>query len=236
VIDTDDWIGQDERVANQMFRGLVTLNIRSTLLSDIFSNVSYSHGRVTTLLLDILLGSSSGGVVPELGTLHRLGIWEDIALKAGLAYKGLDTPHSTPRTPFLPPNDLPPSDSSHQRSDSRPIPSAENTTQQGHELVKEKESVREQNVRALKHLAHALPASLSPFFLGSIQMVNIYSIDILSAIIKMFTTRRTPDASQRKQIMLSAKIIADIVLQHVTHVDIRRYSICVHIYVTQDFS
>ncbi|KAL0955931.1 hypothetical protein HGRIS_002119 [Hohenbuehelia grisea] len=68
-----------------------------------------------------------------------------------------------------------------------------------------KEGPREQNATALKHLAHGLPASLSPFF---------------QALVKMFHARRNPDAAQKKQIAESSQVVAKILLGHASQGDI----------------
>jgi len=66
---------------NQSFWSLITQHICITLLSDVFATSELGY---------MLMGDSSQDMVPDLGTLHHVCIWEDIILKAGLTLKGID--------------------------------------------------------------------------------------------------------------------------------------------------
>jgi E3 ubiquitin-protein ligase HUWE1 len=167
---------------NVYFRNLVTLHIRVSLLSDVFTHAGYSHGRGALGLLQTLMGSSSPAIVADLGSIHGAFVWENIVLKAGLGQRGIDvsitppatTPvvqspgHVTPAppeldrgTPALPevgptaiPTALPSEFSSGQAS------TATGAAPKGPDLP----CLRERNGMALKHLTHGIPMMLGPFF------------------------------------------------------------------------
>ncbi|KAI0268805.1 hypothetical protein BC834DRAFT_923157 [Gloeopeniophorella convolvens] len=66
---------------------------------------------------------------------------------------------------------------------------------------------REENTKAFKHLANQIPGALSPFF---------------QAIVKLFSTRRNPDAAQKQQILDSASSVADVLLKHLEPIESER--------------
>ncbi|KAI3618920.1 ubiquitin-protein ligase [Moniliophthora roreri] len=195
---------------NHYFRNLVTLHIRITLLSDVFATAGYAHGRAAIGLLQTLMSNTSPQVVIDLGSLHRSSIWENIVLKKGLAAKGIEIPQSPgSSSPEASPDraniDLPDQNgpvshnatntvngnaSDGQNTTPAPTPAKETPTKTG---------PREQNASALKHLTHGLPSALAPFF---------------QAMVKMFHSRRTLDSAQKKQMVESSAVVADIMMKH----------------------
>ncbi|KAJ7084416.1 hypothetical protein B0H15DRAFT_888578 [Mycena belliarum] len=194
-----DITAEQESAANQTFRGLVTLHIRITLLSDVFATAGYAHGRAAIGLLQTFMSNTTPEVVKDLGSLHRSTIWENIVLKAGLISKGIDiaaTPSTSPleATPEQPTIPLPDAESvvtsgSANGVEAEQVPNPDSKD----------ESSCQHNATALKHLTHGLPSSLAPFF---------------QAMVKMFHARRNPDAAQKKQITESSSVIAEIMVKH----------------------
>ncbi|KAG6850146.1 hypothetical protein H0H93_000531, partial [Arthromyces matolae] len=161
---------EDVGDANRRFRDLVTLHIRVTLLSDVFSTAGYAHGRAAISLLLNLMSSMSLDVLNNLGALHRASIWENIALNVGLVSRGISIKATPPPSPLgRTPNpssvhlvdgdeSLIPPESSVTGEDAVPASSGDappDTKTNG---------PQEQNAVALKHLTHGLPAALAPFF------------------------------------------------------------------------
>ncbi|KAI0829944.1 hypothetical protein BC628DRAFT_1314795 [Trametes gibbosa] len=197
--------GEDEQKANERFRKLVTLHIRTSLLSDIYATAGYSHGRASATLLQALLGSKPSALA-DLGSLQRACVWENIALKAVLA---VQDPSVTPSAS---------SSSTLQGLDSQaPTPAgdrsaASTTTAVGTNgapateaavatlPAKKEERSKDKNANGLKHLVLQIPASLSPFF---------------QSVVKLFQTRRSSDVSQKQKIREAAGILADVLVKHV---------------------
>ncbi|KAF7315636.1 hypothetical protein MIND_00079100 [Mycena indigotica] len=187
---------------NRLFRDLVTLHVRITLLSEVFVTAGIAHGRNAIVLLQTLMSSTRPEVITDLGALHRAAIWENIVLKEGLILKGIEmvpTPSSSPLE-----------GSPEQTTRVLPNVDAVSTTaiESGAQMDEisrtsssptAKEGNRSKNAAALKHLTHGLPNSLATFF---------------QAIVKMFHTRRNPDAGQKKQITESSSVIAEIMVNH----------------------
>ncbi|KAJ7579230.1 hypothetical protein C8J56DRAFT_339945 [Mycena floridula] len=211
-----DLSADQEVSANELFRNLVTLHIRLTLLSDVFATAGYAHGRAAIHLLQTLMSKMSPQVIADLGSLHRATMWENLTLKAALTDKGIEvaqTPAASPLagSPDQPTVPLPdtegatiPSANAAPNGDgaissegpTAPSPSKENSKPLG---------PREHNAAALKHWTHNLPGSLSPFF---------------TAMVKMFHGRRSTDAAQKKQITESSAVVARIMLQHLNQKDL----------------
>lgn len=159
---------------NRQFRNLVTLQIRITLLSDVFATAGYAHGRASISLLQILMSNMTPQIVANLGALHRAGVWENIALVVGLSAKGINVPPS-----LLLPMDTSSDQSTVNLDDLDPsiFPSGTNGVQPPATSTntvnvsgqdKCLKDPRERNATALKHLTHGLPNSLAPFFQGII--------------------------------------------------------------------
>ncbi|KIM40119.1 hypothetical protein M413DRAFT_446273 [Hebeloma cylindrosporum] len=204
-----DLATDDADEANRQFRNLVVLHIRITLLSDVFATAGQAQGRAAIGLLQTLMSNTPLHVLTNLGALHRVSIWENIALNVGLSSKGIDTQSSPISSPLEgSPNhttiDLPASDApvaangpsvanGAQHMDGfppNPAPSAVRS-----------DGPRNWNASSLKHITQGLPNALAPFF---------------QAMVKMFHARRNPDAAQKKQIAASSKIVADIMLKHLS--------------------
>ncbi|KAJ3821015.1 hypothetical protein F5878DRAFT_550493 [Lentinula raphanica] len=199
-------VKEDEFVnKNFYFRNLITLHVRVTLLSDVFSTAGYAHGRGAITLLQNLMNNTTPQVIADLGSLHRAGIWENIVLKAALSTEGIEvyqTPTASPleRSPYhrtfgLPepamPNSVPSGSVEHGASAS--------TATKG--VHSSHGGPKEHNAAALKHIAHGIPTALSPFF---------------QAMVKTFHFRRTAEHSQKKQMMESSVTVADILLKHLS--------------------
>jgi E3 ubiquitin-protein ligase HUWE1 len=172
--------GEQEQEANKRFRNLVTLHIRITLLSDVFATSGYAHGRSAIGLLQSLMSNMSPQVIADLGSLHRVCIWENIVLNDGLKSKGISLTRS-PRPPTsaldgrnvgrsnvnLPENDE--SDNSNELNGDLNSPDGAEAmlTASSPSGPLRLSGPREKNSAALKHLTNGLPSSLSPFFQGN---------------------------------------------------------------------
>ncbi|KAG6874485.1 hypothetical protein C0995_010395 [Termitomyces sp. Mi166 len=198
---------EESEVANHRFRDLVTLHIRVTLLSDVFSTAGYAHGRAAIGLLLTLMNNMSSGVLSNLGSLHRTSIWENITLNVGLVSRGVAvnvTPPPSPLGTILNPSPahLLDGDSSHNapvegNSASSDRGAAPPSSGGGAET--KRDGPQEHNAVALKHLTHGLPAALAPFF---------------QSMVKMFHARRNPELAQRKQVTDISVTVADLMVKH----------------------
>lgn len=211
---------------NRQFRNLVTLQIRITLLSDVFATAGYAHGRASISLLQILMSNMTPQIVANLGALHRAGVWENISLVVGLSAKGINVASS-----LLLPMDTSPDQSTVNLDDVdasispsgtngvQPTATTSTNTVNVPGQDKSPKDPRERNATALKHLTHGLPNSLAPFFQGiivlSITSFSFLTLWIMTAMVKMFHARRNPDVAQKKQITESSAVVADIMLKHI---------------------
>ncbi|KAJ4483401.1 hypothetical protein J3R30DRAFT_3834848 [Lentinula aciculospora] len=201
--------GEEHVNKNFHFRNMITLHVRVTLLSDVFSTAGYAHGRGAITLLQNLMNSATPQVIADLGSLHRAGIWENIVLKTALASKGIEvyqTPSASPldQSPNHRTLDLP--DQGTSMPVSTPNGAVENEASTlistpAKATCTKHAGPKEFNATALKHITHGIPTALSPFF---------------QAMVKTFHSRRTPEQSQKKQIMESSVTVADILLKHLS--------------------
>ncbi|KAH9949004.1 hypothetical protein B0H21DRAFT_198859 [Amylocystis lapponica] len=202
--------GEDADKANVRFRKLITLHVRVSLLSDIYTTAGYSHGRAILVLLQSLTGRPSPAVLLDLGALHRAFVWENIVLKAGLASQGLSgasssaaltsvgsetastvTPVGTPGIASQETSTLSANGVNGIQGDGVAAPTKQESSKN--------DGPKEQNAKATKHLVGQIPSALAPFF---------------QAVVRLFQTRRSTDALQRTKIRETATILADVVAKH----------------------
>ncbi|PCH43593.1 hypothetical protein WOLCODRAFT_75349 [Wolfiporia cocos MD-104 SS10] len=192
--------------SNAHLRKLITLHIRTSLLSDIFSAAGYSHGRSSVSLLQSLVGQSANDILPELGALHRACVWENIVLKAGLTSLKVDTPLASDINADSPtPSTVTPSATVDADPASASMtngvvaePSSSNDVQPG-TVESAKDSPRVLNARIFKHLASQIPTSLAPFF---------------QSVVRLFQNRRSTDIVQRQKVREVASVFADVMGKH----------------------
>ncbi|KAI0644511.1 hypothetical protein C8Q79DRAFT_912719 [Trametes meyenii] len=200
--------GEDETKANEKFRKLITLHVRTSLLSDIYATAGYSHGRASATLLQALLGPKPSAL-GDLGSLHRACVWEHIALKAALSAQDAGS---------VPSSDGPVSSSwvsgaselqtsapaGDRASEASSITIAANGTASGDMLAptpptKKEDKPKDKNANGLKHLISQIPTSLAPFF---------------QSVVRLFQTRRSSDVAQKQKIKEAASILADVLAKH----------------------
>lgn len=194
--------GDQALEVNQRFRNLVVLHIRVTLMADVFSTTGYAHGRSAIGLLQTLM-SDPPKVVTDLGSLHRAFVWENILFKAYITLEGIELGISggaspLDRSPIHLPIPLPEAGGGATVTNGVQPDSALGDSSSSGRLIKE--TVKDKNAKALKHLTHGLPTALAPFF---------------QAIVKLFYARRNPDSAQKKQILSAADIVAGIMIGHI---------------------
>lgn len=188
------------------------------LLSDIYATAGYAHGRSAGGLLQTLMGTGASEILPDLGVLHRACIWESVFLKAEVPEKESEpegnTILSSLQSPSRPSSSEPAIAANGANTSSTTVTPTEVPGQDG----PRESDPREVNAKAFKHLANQIPSALSPFFqcnAFSLQNLTTYLIrNFLIAIVKLFSTRRNPDAAQKQQILDSASSVADVLLKH----------------------
>ncbi|KAI6119856.1 hypothetical protein EDD16DRAFT_1895336 [Pisolithus croceorrhizus] len=195
--------GDQALEVNQRFRSLVVLHIRVTLMADVFSTTGYAHGRSAIGLLQTLMVDPPK-VVTDLGSLHRAFVWENILFKAFITLEGIELGISggaspLDRSPSHLPTPLPEAGGGATVTNGVQPDSALGVSSSSAKPIKE--TVKDKNAKALKHLTHGLPTALGPFF---------------QAIVKLFYARRNPDTAQKKQILSAADVVAGIMIGHIT--------------------
>ena len=213
---------------NQRWRSIIALNIRVTMLSDLYSTAGYSHSRGSASLLQALIGRGTPDVITGLGDLHRACVWESIVFKNGVGVK--DSDPSMPSFLRLPPDG---------HADDNPLvqspfglSATENSTPDTNTVEralgnssppktgKEKDLPRSLNIRALSHALNQIPSSLTPLFQCAISVHCIRRylerLQYALAIVKLFFTRRTPDASTKQRILDTSALVAGVVDKHLS--------------------
>ncbi|KAJ8481173.1 hypothetical protein ONZ45_g15389 [Pleurotus djamor] len=201
----------DSEERNRQFRRLIALHIRITLLSDVFATASYAHGRAAIALLQTLMSDQGPNILPDLGALHRAALCENLLFKTAINTNGIDvapTPVSAsfPGSPFHGVDALPTTDGMATANGVSPTPENVNIDEPSSGRISAKaDESRQRNASSVKHISHGLPAALAPFF---------------QALVKTFHSRRNPDPAQKQQISRASKLLADVLMQHISQSDI----------------
>jgi E3 ubiquitin-protein ligase HUWE1 len=134
------------------------------LLSDIYATAGYAHGRSAGGLLQTLMGAGASEILPDLGLLHKACIWENVLLKAEAPEKENELEGSSILSSFQSPGRPSPSEpaiaANGAHTSSTTITPTEVPGQEG----PRNSDPREENAKALRHLANQIPGALSPFF------------------------------------------------------------------------
>ncbi|KAH8119411.1 hypothetical protein DFH11DRAFT_1782299 [Phellopilus nigrolimitatus] len=195
LVDIEDEVTLSK--GNSLFRRLLTLHIRVMLLSDVYATAGFTHGRQAVGLLQ----SNTLDIVPNLGALHRVCIWENIMLKNGLA--SITTSSATVRSPEGDGVSTPPAIVGVAGEPPATTSSAEQSSgSSSKDEAKKAESPKDLNALALKHVASQIPNALGPFFQAVAKML-LYS-------------RRSPDETQKKQAVTVSAMLADVMYKHLT--------------------
>lgn len=203
------------------------------MLSDLYSTAGYSHSRGSASLLQALTGRGTPDVITGLGDLHRACVWESIVFKNGVGVK--DSDPSMPSFLRLPPDgqadDNPLVQSpfgisvtENSTPDTNPIERAPSNSFGGGLLLskvgKEKDSPKSRNIRALSHALNQIPSSLTPLFQCAISVFCVGHSRKISqcvlAIVKLFFTRRAPDASTKQRILDTSALVAGVIDKHLS--------------------
>ncbi|KAJ9117613.1 hypothetical protein QFC22_004463 [Naganishia vaughanmartiniae] len=177
---------------NAEFRRLVHLNNLLSALCNLYITVGFAHGKVAASFLQALGASSGSTFLQDLGQLHRACIWENILLKNKMASFKLK---DGPQTKIIAPTST--LEGVHspalERSELAASMPAVTSDSQDVPLI-EAHAEKEPNFGTVKHIAHSIPAMLTPFFQG---------------VIKMLLFRRA-EASHKVQAAPTADILARI--------------------------
>ncbi|KAI0069539.1 DUF913-domain-containing protein [Panus rudis PR-1116 ss-1] len=156
-----------EKNPNEAFRKLITLHIRTMLLSDIYATAGY-QARAMTTLLQHLVGSDVKGILLDLAALHRVFVWDNIVLKSDPEFSTVDVPiHSETWTPLKHPVLTPGMATLSQSEMEVPTPTTDGAAPSGSAegaTTPKEDGPVQTNIRALKYVANQIPNALTGFF------------------------------------------------------------------------
>jgi E3 ubiquitin-protein ligase HUWE1 len=134
------------------------------LLSDIYATAGYAHGRSAGGLLQTLMGTGASEILPDLGLLHKACIWENILLKAEVPEKETEAEESSLLSSLQSPGQPPSSEPAIAANGANMSSTIATPTEvPGQESTRDSDP-REENAKALRHLANQIPGAMSPFF------------------------------------------------------------------------
>jgi E3 ubiquitin-protein ligase HUWE1 len=161
--DTELWA--DLPGLNKLFRDLVSLHTKVTLLSDIAHSASFPHGRGGNAIVHNFVNSDVVGIIPELGSLHRNLMVENLVLNRRLGDLGIVTEVDEP------PYDLAKAATSGAHSsENRPTLDQANTTPEQLPAFQQKNisSPASKNAKAISYIGTQLPLALQTLFQGKL--------------------------------------------------------------------
>ncbi|KAF0392672.1 E3 ubiquitin-protein ligase HUWE1 [Gigaspora margarita] len=178
--------------ANKTFRTLITLHGYVGLLSDVYCTPVFSHGKSASSVIDAFIGTDND-VLPTLGKLHRVCVWENVILKSSVPKSWYNLPSKAKK-----PSHFPESSSSLT---SALLDDADKETTDSNEPPVNQNDRKVKNAKCLKFLVSQIPSCLTPLFQG---------------LAKMLFSRKSPDATQKKQAFKISDAIAEVLRDHLT--------------------
>jgi E3 ubiquitin-protein ligase HUWE1 len=134
------------------------------LLSDIYATAGYAHGRSAGGLLQTLMGPGASEILPDLGLLHKACIWENVLLKAEVPEKETEPEGNTLLSSLQSPGRPSPSEPAIAANGAHTSSTTVTPTEVPGQEGPRDSDPREENAKALRHLANQIPGVLSPFF------------------------------------------------------------------------
>ncbi|KAM0754248.1 hypothetical protein T439DRAFT_311132 [Meredithblackwellia eburnea MCA 4105] len=180
---------------NKLFRPLTNLLTMLAFLSDMYGNLSYSHGRVATSVLIALAQPSEAQTLSDIGQVYRFCLAEQIGLKKLGVAKSTTGMSSTPAIGVVSP--VIPGDLGVERS------SEESAKGKGKEA--ETAGAAPTNHKAVLDVVSQIPLNIVP---------------LLQAAVKLFVHRRSSDSSHRKASTEVAKAVAAIMVENLKWPDV----------------
>ncbi|CAG8511149.1 8932_t:CDS:10, partial [Scutellospora calospora] len=178
--------------ANNTFRTLITLHGYVGLLSDVYCTPVFSHSKSASSVIEAFIGNDND-VLPTLGKLHRVCVWENVVLKSSVPKSWYNLPSKTKK-----PSHFPESTSSLT---SVLLDDTDKETADSNEPPVDQNDRKVKNAKCLKFLVSQIPSCLTPLFQG---------------LAKMLFSRKSPDASQKKQAFKISDAIAEVLRDHLT--------------------
>ncbi|KAI5477219.1 E3 ubiquitin-protein ligase HUWE1 [Pseudohyphozyma bogoriensis] len=173
--------------SNARFRDVSILLTYVAFLYDLYGNLVYAHGKVSTLVLGVIGAPAEHKTLMDLGALHRACLWEGILLKNSSSSEN----SAAEATSIEAGADL------SQAAEAST--SASTLTEPAASTSKESSSAPtpSQNSKAVQQVVAMLPQNIAPFF---------------QAASKMFVHRRSGDTAHRKASSEVANAIAAVMV------------------------
>jgi E3 ubiquitin-protein ligase HUWE1 len=159
---------QESEGVNARYRKLITLQTRVTLISEVYASAGHTTGRTAYTILQALMGPDAPKIIPDLGSLHRACIWENIVLKKQLPDHTVEVggrEEKEAAAAALGQNTDAEGSSTEQASTSAGAANADVNVQES-SATTEKPTPKKKNSQALKQLVTQIPAALAPLFQG----------------------------------------------------------------------
>ncbi|KAK4704493.1 hypothetical protein P7C70_g1715, partial [Phenoliferia sp. Uapishka_3] len=171
--------------SNKQFRSLSNLLTSLAFLADIYTNLTYSHGKVATTLLSALASPAEAQTLIDIGEVYRFCLTETILIKKSSA----PTPVAAPTIPDV-------------------------TMSDGTAVITAPAAVTEVAVIPPTSTPPTSQTSNQKAVLDIISQIPTNIVPLLQAAIKLFVHRRSYDTAHRKASAAVAKSVAYIMTEN----------------------
>jgi E3 ubiquitin-protein ligase HUWE1 len=187
---------EDIEAQQARFRNLTVLLSHIGLLSDVFINLTYAHGKAATAILTVFTESQHTQILEKIGAVYRACTWENVTIRPTSFWTGDATKTATEQ--------LANSAAAAAPAVDAPTPAAA-AAQQKQEQAAEKSAVEvistpatpdSPNIKLIQDVLQAYTKSCLPLF---------------TSVIKLLVHRRSNDAAHRKVGKEVAKQVAEVV-------------------------
>ncbi|GAA6031536.1 hypothetical protein JCM8097_006506 [Rhodosporidiobolus ruineniae] len=178
----------DEFDAQQTrFRNLTVLLSLLSLLSDVFINLTYAHGKAATAIISTFVQPEQAEILERVGRVYRACTWENVTVRPTSFWTGDATKSATEQI-------------------AKEVPEAEAPTEAAQAAVKQKQEAAAEKAAVEVISTPATPASPNIKLVQDVlQTFTKASLPLFQSIIKLLVHRRSNDVAHRKV----AKEVAD---------------------------
>lgn len=157
---------------NQRFRDLTILLSLVALLSDIYGNLTYAHGKASTSVLAVFSTPEEATTLSQIGQLHRTCIWENILIKKLTPTSATST--MPPGAEGSGPAAASTSGAAAEGGPASTMDSSVAATTEGapESTTKDKEPKPSPNLKSVQDLLASFPLNIMPVFLCEIFLPN----------------------------------------------------------------
>ncbi|GAA5942817.1 hypothetical protein JCM10213_002959 [Rhodosporidiobolus nylandii] len=171
---------EDLAAQQKRFRDLSFLLSHIALLSDVFINLTYAHGKAATAILSVFTAPGMENILEKIGQVYRACIWENVSIRPTSFWTGDATKSATEQIAKEAPAAVAPTPAAAAQQEQQQEKAAEKAAV---EVISTPATPDSPNIKLVQDVIQAFTKSMLP---------------LMQSVIKLLLHRRSNDAAHRK--------------------------------------